>query len=420
MDGERSGLTLEGLAQKLETQAERLETLERENSELRQEVSALRGPGTRRGEVPALRGSDTRRDKEAELSDALVSRRSLLSKAGAAAVAAVAAGMLLPSREAKADHLDPGISVNFVQTHSVTAEEVDGTFALWGETTSDNAPAVRALNNAAGAAVSGSNEGTGPALEGVANGSGGTGVMGTGRYGVWGETQQAGFYGVWGRNLSTTFGGNGVRGENEAGDGVYGRGKNGGAGVLGASAASGRGAVEGSMENTAGYGVWGNSWGIGVRGTSQNNPGVKGESSALNLGAVEGQNSGTGGIGVRGRGATGVKGVSNTSGRGAVEGSMENASGYGVWGNSWGIGVRGTGTTHGVNGIGTNGYGGLFQGGKAQLRLVPKPAGSVGPPSGSNSKGEIYMDSQANLFVCVASSTATAAARWRKVSTTAV
>ena len=91
--------TLEGLAQKLNAQTLRLEALERENAELRSKVAALEGSGPRRDELAEKRGSDTRRSEEAAealtLSDGQVSRRSLLSKAGAAAVAAVAAGTLL-------------------------------------------------------------------------------------------------------------------------------------------------------------------------------------------------------------------------------------------------------------------------------------------------------------------------------------
>jgi len=49
------------------------------------------------------------------------------------------------------------------------------------------------------------------------------------------------------------------------------------------------------------------------------------------------------------------------------------------------------------------------------------PTGSAGKPtSGTHQKGEIYMDSTGTLFICVATSTATAAAKWRKVTTTAV
>jgi GH25 family lysozyme M1 (1,4-beta-N-acetylmuramidase) len=96
-------LSLKGLAQRLEALARENEQMRSENAELRGEVSALRGSGTRRGEVPALRGSDRRRDKEvASEFEGQVSRRALLSKAGAAVVASVAAGTLLNQREAEA------------------------------------------------------------------------------------------------------------------------------------------------------------------------------------------------------------------------------------------------------------------------------------------------------------------------------
>src|SRR5215212_9121200 len=98
MDAEDSGLTLQGLAR-------RLEALERENTELRHKVATLQGSGTRRDEVAPLRGFEKSRAGEPALeSDGLVSRRWLLSKVGAAAVGTVAAGALLlrDTHEAKA------------------------------------------------------------------------------------------------------------------------------------------------------------------------------------------------------------------------------------------------------------------------------------------------------------------------------
>jgi len=100
-EGDR--LSLEGLAQRLEALGRENEQMRSENAELRGEVSALKGSGTRRSEVPALRGSDRRWDKEvASEFEGRVSRRAFLSKAGAAAVGAVAVGTLLNQREAKA------------------------------------------------------------------------------------------------------------------------------------------------------------------------------------------------------------------------------------------------------------------------------------------------------------------------------
>jgi hypothetical protein len=45
-----------------------------------------------------------------------------------------------------------------------------------------------------------------------------------------------------------------------------------------------------------------------------------------------------------------------------------------------------------------------------------KPGGKAGKPTtGAHSKGELYMDSQATLWVCVASGTP---GTWRRVTTT--
>jgi GH25 family lysozyme M1 (1,4-beta-N-acetylmuramidase) len=100
-DGDR--LSLEGLAQRLEALGRENEQMRSENAKLRGEASALRGSRTRRDEDPALRGSDRKWDKEvASEFEGRMSRRAFLSKAGAAAVGAVAAGTLLNQREAEA------------------------------------------------------------------------------------------------------------------------------------------------------------------------------------------------------------------------------------------------------------------------------------------------------------------------------
>jgi hypothetical protein len=194
MGVEDNGLSLEGLAH-------RLEALERENTELRQEVSALRSSGTPRGEVPALRGSDRRRDNEASASETagLVSRRGLLSKAGAAAVAAVAAGAFLHPREARADHFGPGITVDFVWAHRDNATGI----AVLGES---NATGVKGVGGIYGV--------RGESTESI-------GVEGKGRNGVYGESSfGAGHAAVVGR--STGQGGVGTYGECSDGTGIQG------------------------------------------------------------------------------------------------------------------------------------------------------------------------------------------------------
>ncbi len=80
MSAQESGLSLEGLAH-------RLETLERENAQLRDEVTALRGSHTPRyrDEEPTSEFSEPEEEER-------MSRRRMLSRAGAAAVGLVVAG----------------------------------------------------------------------------------------------------------------------------------------------------------------------------------------------------------------------------------------------------------------------------------------------------------------------------------------
>jgi hypothetical protein len=128
MDTEDNGLSLQGLAQ-------RLETLERENERMRSESEQMRSENTElRREVSALRGSDTHRDGEPVSEfEGQVSRRALLSKAGAAAVAAMAAGTLLGTRQAKANHFGDGINVDFVWAH----HEGSGAIGVLGQAPGD-------------------------------------------------------------------------------------------------------------------------------------------------------------------------------------------------------------------------------------------------------------------------------------------
>jgi hypothetical protein len=96
MGAEGNGLSLEGLAQ-------RLETLERENAELRSKVVTLEGSDPGRAVEEPASSSEKRQ----------VSRSWLLRNAGAAAAGTMAAGALLArdASVAKADHFAPGISV---------------------------------------------------------------------------------------------------------------------------------------------------------------------------------------------------------------------------------------------------------------------------------------------------------------------
>jgi hypothetical protein len=125
------------------------------------------------------------------------------------------------------------------------------------------------------------------------------------------------------------------------------------------------------------------------------------------------------GHGVRGEGEgsehAGVKGTNDT-GAGVI-GESKN-TGYDVVGDGTGNGAGVLGRNAGGPGVEArdNRYGGKFDGSRAQLLLVPK--GTTGRPiSGTHTKGELYVDSAATLFVCTKSGTP---GTWRKATTTAV
>jgi hypothetical protein len=371
MGGKDDALTLQGLAQRLEALERENERMHSENAELRDEVAALSGSKSSQAVEPAFEGP--------------VSRRVLLSKAGAAAVAAVAAGMLLSPREAKATHYADAISVDAVNTHHVDARAEFGGTAVFARTVSNNSPALEALNNGLQPAVRVSNDGTGNGVRALSKG--GEGVYSLGVIGVLGESFTTGRAAVYGKRFD------GVDPDSN------------GPGVVGEGLGSNYAGVFG--RNPTGTGVWGQSFETGYSG-------VYGQhSGSLGYGIV-GDGKGEAGAGVLGRNneGTGVHGQSSKTGYAGVTAEHTGSAGFGV------IGL-GKGTTGaGVLGRNSSGYGGQFEGEKAQLKL--KPTGSAGKPTGAHSKGEIYMDSAGTLFICVASSTSTAAAKWRKVTTTAV
>jgi hypothetical protein len=247
MGGQDNELTLQGLAQ-------RLEALEHENAELRHKVGALEGSATDRNEIAALGGSDTHRDQEEPVSEfaGQVSRRSLLSKAGAAAVAAVAAGTLLTQREAEAHDVATDIDVDSVNAHRVIVFPDDNVSAL-----------TSTINSRNSAAVKGTNLADGPAIEGVSGFGNGPGIRGSGDPGVWG----------------TGGGGTGagVLGVNSIGTGVQGEGQ---AGVVGKSSTTGWEGVYGQHTGSLGFGIVGDGTGAagaGILGRNSLGNGVHGQ-----------------------------------------------------------------------------------------------------------------------------------------------
>jgi hypothetical protein len=127
--------------------------------------------------------------------------------------------------------------------------------------------------------------------------------------------------------------------------------------------------VSGTTGSPAGAGVNGFSdAGVGLKGTSKTNDGVVGSSS------VEGK-SGVFGFNTQPTGP--AFGVSGTTG------SPDGA---------------------GVNGFSDKGYGGSFSGGRAALRFVPTNT-SGRPNTGSHQRGELFVDSNGDIFYCKDSGT---------------
>jgi hypothetical protein len=241
----------------------------------------------------------------------------------------------------------------------------------------------------------------GGAFSGLANGLG---------IGVYGSSPSG--WGVFGVSNS----GNGVYGQalNPNAHSIHGYKGNGGTAVWGEIqfAASTDGAVIGTTNGT-GPGVFGFSdSGTGVLGTTASGVGVTGFSQGVGKTSIHGikGNAGTAVFGEITYAAStdgAVVGSTNATGGPGVRG-VNSANGRGLWGKAQGSG-------EGVYGESTNGVGGLFTGGKAQLKLTPKATAGK-PTSGAHTKGEIYMDSKGALFVCTANGTP---GTWRKVTTTA-
>ena len=390
-DQEYNGLTLEGLAQ-------RLEALERENAELRNEVAALRGSDTgpaeeefvarfegpssmQPHELAALRGADTGPSWEpvSEFDRQASSRQSLLRKAGAAALGVLAARGLTP-QTVRGAIFEDAVFCNVLSANiGILSKSTSAGFttAFPGNSPdqtasqvfnrSNSLPAELVENVGSGPAVLATSAGLGPAVEATADTTAAetTGVRGAGATGVWGRSSQTGWSGVYGDHLGEGYG------------------------VVGDGAGPGNTGVFGRYRSADGYGVHGQGPRVGVLGTGNQGYGVRGKGkfggvSGDGESGVEGHTTARGGYGVRGEGS---------------------AIGTGVFGRSLGNGFSG------VRGVGLNlGYGGTFQGGKAQLRLIPGSA--AGEPTGAHEKGEIYLDSDATLWICEASGNP---ATWRAV-----
>lgn len=188
------------------------------------------------------------------------------------------------------------------------------------------------------------------------------------------------------------------------------------------------------IENTSrGRGMHVESRGIGIVAAGLD-PGVQGSGVGVqafgDLSAVDATSAH--GTGVKAKSTSGV-GVDATSDNSiGASGTGKGEFGIGVAGGGDDVGVQGNGINVGVrahsfdgNGVvadsnksaavlgqSTNGLGGEFSGGEAPLRLVP--SATVGAPkTGTHHKGELYVDSNGDLFYCKADGTS---GTWMKVT----
>jgi|GEM_PF-4242793 len=235
--------------------------------------------------------------------------------------------------------------------------------------------------------VRGDGNGTGAGVLGINRAGTGPGVRGEGDTGVFGISDKPGYAALAGYHPPE-----------RDGFGVLGSGAT---GVFGVSDRDGSNAVVGVHTTGYGYGVVGAGQ-IGVVGLSDK-PGyvaVKGTHSGEGFGVIGDAAAGTDtagvlgrhgapfGAGVRGEGSPGVVGESFVQGAG---GGTPSGIDVGVLGKSRsGAGIFGNGR-----------YGGQFRGRSAQLHLVPAETAGR-PTAGWHGKGEIHMDSDATVFVCVA------------------
>ena len=157
----------------------------------------------------------------------------------------------------------------------------------------------------------------------------------------------------------------------------------------------------------------------GIGGTA-----IKAASSSTTPAVVVSNTSGDG-IDATGTNGAGISGTASGQDSGiGVLGTGKGQFGIGVAGNGDDVGVAGSGINvgvraHAVNGTGLTadspgGLGGDFSGKEAPIRL--DPASTAGAPTtGTHHKGELYVDSKGQLFLCVADSVNGNPGSWKHV-----
>ncbi len=301
-------------------------------------------------------------------------------------------------------------------------------------------PVIVATTVGSGAAIEGYGE-SGPGLSGL---SAATGVLGTSRsssgVGVMGaDLDQFGDFtgtngGVAGQlgnpnnssvAVSATTAGSGSAFEAQVTNGlsaspaVYATTAGTGPAILARLNGSTAPAISGDSSLSGGPGVYGITSGntaAGVQGISQFGSGVQGQTVQPTSTAAGVAGTATKGPGVSGTATTGngVYGKCTNGGFGVGVYGVQSGIGSGVRGDcNGGTGVFGNATSGiGVKGTATTGRGAVFTGQAAQISLTPATAGTH-PTSGT--KGDLFLDSTARLWLCTISGTI---ATWKQVQVT--
>src|SRR5262249_55528306 len=111
---------------------------------------------------------------------------------------------------------------------------------------------------------------------------------------------------------------------------------------------------------------------------------------------------GNAGIAVHGTGRIGVHAASNNSSVGIA--LLANGGGVGANVDGTAAGLVSSGGQVGVTASSVSGLGAELSGGEAPVRLVPAATAGA-PKAGVHKRGELYVDSQGQLFLCVADGT---------------
>ena len=155
--------------------------------------------------------------------------------------------------------------------------------------------------------------------------------------------------------------------------------------------------------------------GVAIEALADNNIALRaGSGAASSFDAIQATAGGSG-AGVRAKSTSGSAVVAQANTKAGTFAAGVRAIGdEGVVARGTTIGLDVTATGPAINAASSNGVGGDFSGAVAPIRL--DPAATPGAPqSGTHHKGELYVDSNGQLFLCIADSINGTAGTWKQV-----